>query len=275
MKYKKGVPIESYINCVEPNEDAEIWRLMDLCKFRDLMASEELYFRRLDLFKKDDVNEGLPSDEYVRSVRGLVRYDLNDELELNDDQASNRQFSESYFISCWQLFGGETLDMWKRYGGFAICSRYQLLKQALDSMLDTVHLGLVRYGDGRMRRYNILEFIYHKLVAYEREREIRIALFSPDPVAGMNRHLNGDNFPNREPLDEVNPLHEWVPEFKRRRINLKALVTGIVVGPWVTEQEYEEVRLWANVKGFDCPVRRSECTGSLTPTPEELNKFGI
>jgi len=267
------MPIEPHVNREEPPDDAEIWRFMDLRKFRDLMANEELYFRRLDLFKKDDVNEGLPSDEYVRSVRGLVRHDLNDELELNNDQASNRQFAESYFVMCWQLFEGETLDMWKRYGGFAIRSRYGLLKRALDEMKDRVHLGLVRYGDGQMRRYNILEFIYHKRFSYEREREIRAALYAPDPVGGLNRHFNELNFPHREPLNDVNPLHEWVPDFKRRRVDLKVFVTGVVVGPWATDDQYEEVKLWAKVKGCDLPVTRSELTGRFTPTPEELERL--
>lgn len=246
---------------------------MDLRKFRDLMANEELYLRRLDLFKKDDINEGLPSADYVRSVRGLVPFDLNDELELNNDQAANRQFSESYFIVCWHL-EGETLDMWRRYGGFAIRSRYGLLKRALDEMQDTIYLGVVRYGNGQMCQNNILEFIYHKRFSYKREREIRVALFAPDPVAGMNRHYDARDFPNREPLDDVNPLHEWVPDFKRRRVDLKTILTSVVVGPWATTEEYEEVKLWAKVKGFDVPVVRSELTGSLTPTPEELKKFG-
>jgi hypothetical protein len=263
------MPIVPHVHREEPNDGAEIWRFMDIVKFRDLMASEELYFHRLDLFKKDDVNEGLPSDDYVRSVRSLVRYDLTAELELNHTQASNRQFSESYFITCWHLFDGERLGMWKRYGCFAIRSCYTLLKQALDGMIDTVHLGLVRYGDGQMRRYNVLEFIYHKRSPHEGDREIRAALFSPDPLAGMNRHLNELNFPNREPLDDVNRLHDWVPECKRRRIDLKALVTGIVVGPWAKEEECNEVKLWIKVKNFKCPVTRSE----LTPTPKELEKF--
>jgi len=269
------MPIVPHVNREEPEGGAEIWRFMNIQKFRDLMASEELYFQRLDWFKRIDVNEGLPSDDYVRSVRALIRCDLNDELELNNDQASNRQFSESYFITCWHLFDGENVGMWKRYGGFAIRSRYALLKQALDGMIDTVHLGLVRYGDGQMPRYNVLEFIYHKRTSNEGDREIRAALFSPDPLAGMNRHFNDRNFPNREPLDEVNRLHEWVPEFKRRRIDLKALLTGIVVGPWATEDEYNEVKLWAKVKNFGCPVTRSELTGSLTPTAEDLKKLGI
>lgn len=269
------MPIEPYVNRLEPSDDAVIWRFMDMRKFRNLMASEELYFRRADLLKGDDPNEGLPADDYVRSVLGLVRYDLNDELTLNNDQASNRQFSESFYLNCWQLYEGETLAMWKRYGGVAICSRYDLLKGALNGMLDTIHLGLVRYGDGYVARYNVLDFIYHKRFAFDKEREVRAVLCCYDPLAGLNRHFNDLNFPSREPLDDVKPMHEWVPDCKRRRIDLKTLVKDVVVGPWATDEEIEEVNLWVKAKRFSCSVKRSQQTGSLTPTPEELNRFGI
>ena len=45
------MPVVPYTNRLEPANDAAIWRFMDLRKFRDLVASEELYFRRADLFK--------------------------------------------------------------------------------------------------------------------------------------------------------------------------------------------------------------------------------
>ena len=63
------MPVKSYYSQKEPNSDAVIWRFMDLRKFRDLMASEELYFRRADLF--DDESEGLPPEQYVQRVLGL------------------------------------------------------------------------------------------------------------------------------------------------------------------------------------------------------------
>jgi hypothetical protein len=52
------MPLAPYVNQLEPSEDAVIWRFMELCKFRDLMASEELYFRRAGLFP--DKSERLP-----------------------------------------------------------------------------------------------------------------------------------------------------------------------------------------------------------------------
>lgn len=76
------MPIVPYVNCAEASEGAVIWRFMDLRKFSDLMASEELYFRRADLFS--DKSEGLPPEEYARRVLGLDPYDIHDRVKLND-----------------------------------------------------------------------------------------------------------------------------------------------------------------------------------------------
>src|SRR5258708_38242873 len=55
-------------------------------------------------------------------------------------------------------------------------------------------------------------------------------------MAGGNRQYDLNNFAHREPLDELNPLHEWVHECKRRRIDLKALVTEVRLTPRATTE---------------------------------------
>jgi hypothetical protein len=270
------MPIQSYVDQLEPSADAVIWRYIDMDKFRDLVANEELYFRRADLFKNDDPHEGLPPDGYVRKIRGFRAFDLQDELALNSTQAVNRQFSAGHYLNCWNLFRGETLEMWKEYAleGVAICSRYELLKTALDGMLDRVHLGLVRYGHAYLTGDNILRYIYGKRERFQEECEVRAVLCSYDPVAGNNRHLNDQNFPNREPLDDANRLHGWVHRSKRRRIDVNALLTRIVISPWASGEVFEEVKLWVNLKRFSCPVSFSGLRNGLTPRPEELQKLG-
>jgi hypothetical protein len=267
------MPIISHEACSEPSPDTVICRFVDLCKFRDLFASEELYFRRTDLFKKDDPNEALPPDDYMRRALGLTKYDLRDELALNNDQASNRQFSEMQYIQCWQICEGETLDMWERYGCAAIFTRFDLLRSALDSMLDEIQVGLVRYGDAGPLRYNTIDFLFMKRMCFEKERELRTVLTCRDPLGGNNRHFGLNGFPNREPLDEENPMHEWVHECKRRRIDLKALVTEVRLSPWATEEEIDEVQTWVKAKSFTCSASPSDLRRPLTPTLEEFRKY--
>jgi hypothetical protein len=267
------MPVIPHEACSEPNPNAIICRFIDLQKFRDLFANEELYFRRTDLFKKNDPAEALPPDDYVRQVLALTKYDIHDELKLNNDQASNRQFSEAHYIQCWQMYEGETLDMWARYGGgVAVFSRFELLKSALNTMLDEINIGLVRYGDKGPLRYNTIDFLFMKRKHHDKERELRIALTCYDPVGGNNRHIGLNGFPSREPLDRENPLHEWVHEYKRRRIDLKALVTEVRLSPWATEQEVEEVSIWAKARTPSCPITPSELTSAFTPTLKELRQ---
>ena len=63
------MPLLPYVNRLEPVDDAAIWRYPDRRKFRDLIASEELCFRRAYLFT--DKSEGLPPEQYVL-VPGLA-----------------------------------------------------------------------------------------------------------------------------------------------------------------------------------------------------------
>lgn len=269
------MPIIQHPACTEPAPDAFICRFMDFHKFRDLFANEELYFRRTDLFKETDPSEALPSDEYVRASCGLRKYDLDDERALNNNQAFARQNSEAYFISCWQLFEGETLDMWKTYGnGVAVFSRFDFLKSAVATMLDDIFLGIVHYGEKDMTGYNMIRFLYTKRRCSVKERELRVLLQCYDPMAGGNRHYDLNNFAHREPLDELNPLHKWVHECKRRRIDLKALVTEVRLSPWATNQELDEVNVWVKTKNIPCTITHSDLTSPLTPTLDELRKIG-
>jgi hypothetical protein len=263
------MPIDSYPNQLEPTQDAAVWRFMDLYKFRDLLASEELYFRRADLFS--DETEGLPPEQYAMRVLGLNPYDLNDRAQLNNHLGFLAQNRESYYISCWHLHRGETLDMWAEYGeqGVAVCSRYELLKATLATLLDKASLGLVRYGTEHLKStFNTLEFITTKQLKYADDREVRAWLTVYHPFEGGNRHIDLDNSVRPRPL-AVNPRHPWIPDCKRRRIDLRALVTGIVISPWTEADAVEEIKIWAGSKGFDAP-ERSVLTSGQTPTLDEF-----
>jgi hypothetical protein len=246
---------------------------MDLRKFRDLMASEELYFRRADLFT--DKSEGLPPEDYAARVLGLNPLDIRDRAALNHHLGSLAQHRESYFISCWYLYDQETLDMWEQYGhdGVAVCSRYELLSAALNGLIDEAHLGLVQYGTSHIERaFNALEFITTKQTKYAADCEVRAFLTAYDPLAGGNRHFDLDNVAHPAPLN-LNPRHSWVPDCKRRRINLRSLITDVVISPWAEPDAIEEIQLWVKSKGFPECARPSALNGTATPTLNEFRKF--
>src|SRR5256885_14215836 len=179
------MPVRPYYSQKEPPSDAVIWRFLDLRKFRDLMANQELYFRRADLF--DDESEGLPPEQYVRRVIGLAPYDIKDEVALNNHLGSLAQSREMHFITCWYLYQKEDLAIWEKYGsdGVAVTSRYGLLKESLASIPDDTHIGLIQYGTAHLTdQFNAMEFITTKQQKYADESEVRGILTSGNPLDG-------------------------------------------------------------------------------------------
>jgi hypothetical protein len=149
--------------------------------------------------------------------------------------------------------------MWKEYGtdGVAICSRYRLLKAALDAVADRSFLGLVRYGAKHLRGFNLFRFIMTKRAAYEDERDVRAMLWIMDPFAGINRHFDIDNRTHPRPLT---PPPDRVLRGHRRRVDLQALITEIVVTPWASPATFDEVNRLASNNGYAIPVRPSGLT---------------
>ena len=255
--------LHSYFDNLEPDSpDAEIWRFMPVEYFEDLMANEELRFTRADCFKQDET-EGIPPEDYLRRVMGLRRYVIEDEVTLSHHIGTLAQDRERYYVQCWHLHRHETLEMWQGFAenGVAVRSRYDLIKSVMAGMLlDRTHLGLMRYGDERLHqtgRVNVLQFIHTKRKAYEGEREVRAII--EGEFAGDNRHFDANNYPHSRPLPE-NPRPSWVHGYKRRRIDVTALVTGVVVSPLATDEVLGVVKHWVQVKKHSYDVRLSNLT---------------
>ena len=218
------MPLKPYHNQLEPPKDSVLWRFMDLRKFRDLMASEELYFRRADLYS--DKTEGLPAEGYALRVLRLDPYDVKDRVELNNHLGQLAQARAAFYISCWYLFsqGRETLDMWETYGhdGVAVVTRYNLLSAGLDGLLwDNAHLGQVQYGTAHLTdRFNGLEFITTKQLKYAPDCEVRAFFTCYDPLGSGNRHIDLNNHPHPRPL-RLNP-----PKLGCRTVSDAALTSG-------------------------------------------------
>jgi len=157
-------------------------------------------------------------------------------------------------------------------GGVAVCTRYELLYDALDGLHDNVHLGRVQYGSDHLTdRFNALEFITTKELRYAPDCEVRALITSYDPLGTGNRHIDLNNYPHPRPLP-INPRNSWVPDSKRRRIDLRKLITDVVISPWAEPDAVQEIELWLRNKGFPTSARRSELTSPNAPTLAELRK---
>jgi hypothetical protein len=70
----------------------------------------------------------------------------------------------------------------------------------------------------------------------------------------------------------MNPRNLWVPDSKRRRIDLRTLITDVVISPWAEDDAVEEIELWLRTKGFPISAKRSELTSPNAPTLAELQE---
>lgn len=266
--------VQLFTDGLEPDDlDAAVWRFLDQQKFEDLLRTSELFFNRADRFEQDD-QEGLPPEDYLPSLR-LNRYDLRDALELNHHIASLKQFRESFYICCWHLFREETLSMWAKFGPLAVCTTYRRLKAALDSLApaDEPHLGLVRYGARHLTGWNTMRFITTKRDRFQAEREVRALLWIRDGYAGINRHFDENNFPHDRPLTP--PPADRVRDFHRRVVDLRVLVTEIVLGPWTSADTRASVERTLGESGYAVPVRVSDLGRNvdLLPTAQEIRRL--
>lgn len=239
---------------------------MPFDRFEDLMCTGELYFCRSDRFEDED--EGLPTEDYARYVCDS----MGPGHDLDDTIGNLVQDKEAYFISCWYLFDHETAKMWKQYGqdGVAICSRYGLLKMALDAMPDRVMLGLVRYSFEHVD-WNILRFITTKRPGFAEEREVRAFIWKPE-WAGQDRHIDVNNKCHREPLTEPPP---YVLPGLRRAVDVQSLVERIVMSPDANPGRFEKVKQLVRDLGYEIPVEQSTLTrySHLIPDLPDLVRF--
>lgn len=253
------MPAKLFTEGVEPaDQDAPIWRFMNLRKFKDPFTTSELFFNRADRFPQDE-QEGIPPEEYIIRARDLNPFDVKDRPELNNNLATLAQFRESMYVNCWYLFDQEKAYTWETYGedGVAVVSTYARLKSALDALPpeDDAHLGLVRYGTRHLTRYNIMMFITTKREEFANDQEVRAMLWIRDDYAGINRHYDIDNFPHPRPLTA--PDAGRVKDFHRRKVDISALITEVVVNPKAAPPFLEEIAEFVTASGHTIPVRES------------------
>ena len=100
------MPYEPHANLIQPEDNnAYIWRFIDLPKFLDMLVTGSLYFTRGDMF--DDPYEGMPPDEYMEAVR---RGGTN----IGSVQHQARMFHHyraDFFINCWHMSEHESAGM--------------------------------------------------------------------------------------------------------------------------------------------------------------------
>jgi hypothetical protein len=229
-----------------------VWKYMNLSKFVWMLQKRAVYFCRCDLL--GDPYEGhypkaLPDgeDNFVRSFLATSAKSLPDaentaRAAFRDSLTQLRNsLKNEMFVSCWHMNEEESLAMWKLYTSHneSICIRstYQVL---VDLLPPECNLGRVNYIDYRRDKIpsgDTRNYIVHKRVAFQHEREARAVVWKK-PKAAL-------------PFPDVDGKGLVVP------VNLQQLVSEIFVSPESEPMLREIVEGIARTYGINAPVQQS------------------
>lgn len=213
-----------------------LWRYMNLAKFRSLLETRSIYFRRLDRLRTD----GSEPDH----LEGKLAPDGSKELTNIDYQIANslghklssEEVIEGYeihaacsWVSCWTMKNFEDWRMWQVYSpeqtSVAIRSNVRRLKHSLKASRLPLAFGKVLYTQPEIPRPIMTGWtapIFRKPDRFEWEQEFRI-------LRNLGR---GETMPHNDP--------EWYGRFER--VNLRCLVGQIRTHPNASDSNSNEIR---------------------------------
>lgn len=198
---------------IPTDENAKVWRYMDLNKFIMLLDKQALFFSSLEQLKLSDPYEGyLPKPNVTKTANDIYQELINhplltegqkQELEAIDieKRETSRQvmikmlpvFSPFVMVNCWHINQLESAAMWKLYcgngDGIAIQSTVRRLKESFllndltpirnDQKHFQSYMGEVQYKDFNrdwVNQSNLAKWAFYKRKSFEHERELRIVV---------------------------------------------------------------------------------------------------
>lgn len=222
-------------------QDAKIWRYMDLAKFISVLDTNSLYFSRLDQLSRLDPFEGYYTDLNL-AFENIPFSDMPDEWKessgINNEEIyasiieinkHSREMVKNHrsvtFVNSWHIKEHESAAMWKVYlsnnEGIAIQSTYNNFTAALERYEDfEVHVGRINYIDYESEAIpmgNTLSPFIYKRKSFEYEDELRALIWTPQH--GKNDLVHPENNKFKDIMGLVVP------------VNLDTLIDRIYVSP--------------------------------------------
>lgn len=151
------------------DDDAVVWRYMDLAKFIDLCKNKALYFSRLD--QMTDPFEGKFSTSTINNLPESV---------TKEDIQKYEKIISSIKINCWNVDDDESIALWNAYvkeRGIAIRTTISSLKDCFTETSDNIMIGQIRYVDLKTKvipTNNIFYPIAYKRKFFSFEKELRL-----------------------------------------------------------------------------------------------------
>jgi hypothetical protein len=226
------------------NEDAKIWRYMDLPKLLSLVDKKSLFLARAD--KLGDPFEGSYSKWNIVLRPMVYPKEVQQVLPILSD--FSKRLLRSTVVNSWHISEFESAALWKLYlksdEGVSVQSTFRRLRDSLSGMPDThVFIGKVEYIDYNtdwLPEGNMLYPFVHKRKSFEHERELR-AVVQKYPASGAG--LNSST--------EVFQDGLYVP------VDLQVLIERIYVSPSSTDWFFDLVKSVVSKYGPTKEVVRS------------------
>ncbi len=203
----------------------KLWRYFSTDRFLSLLDSSKLYFAAASQFE----------DRFEGSV-AVIHPEHKTDPRYEGMDRNEKAFYELKRltkINCWHRANYESDAMWKLYAlkrkGVAIYTTPEQIKNALTPYKikpefgeEQLYGGAIKYIDlaSEKLKTSMLETFYHKHMAFEWEKEFRLA------ISLRNAEESGVNVPEKG--IEV-------------QTNLLELISKIVLGPELTQKDKEEI----------------------------------
>ena len=198
-----------------PNQPADsqiVWRYLDLFKFKDMIETATLYFRRSNMFR--DPLEGTLSKHGIHGTSRTDRafaaaYPIADNYA--DRKAEQKIWRHRTFVNCWHMNERESGRMWRKYTESAdsvvITSTVAAIRSAFPSPFLSAAVMYIaeKYPRADWHPFNIF---FYKDIKFQYEREFRILR-----PFGVDEELDGDlkqNVERRYPIDLRKIVHRLI-----------------------------------------------------------------
>ena len=220
------------LDCILPeNSNRNVFRYMDIDKFKYLLNEKKLYLCRID--KLQDKFEGTYSRQQIKEDNEWLREKGYDEV-INSEKSDCIKRRQQTYVTCWCLYETDLDLMWKAYipnkDGVAIKTTVNKLIEICDNpnnnWPDISVVGYYDQANGEFLNYLGLEPFIKKDLHFRLDNEIRI-VYQPN-------------------------IKLPSPEFLCLDINPSALIEEVILKPRSKIQFIEEIKKL--LKQFDVKV---------------------
>lgn len=227
------------------DNETVLWQYMNLDKFKKIIQSQCLFFRRVSKF--EDKSEGtLPEKESEFNKRKGNRQGFD---SRHESEKSNT------IVNCWHNNTDESSYMWEEYGkqGLVIKSSLERIYMAFENTDDRIQHSEIRYIDYKKDtwfnpetyphiEYNTFTPLIHKEIdKFKNEREFRLL------ICVDTEGLDNDVYWKKQESENG----------KMISVNLNCLIETIIICPNTEEKEKELILKSISDAGFSFKVVNS------------------